>query len=303
MKQTILITGANGNLAKALAKALKENGHTVYGLSRSTEAVPYFDAIFEWNYTRNKLDEAAFNGVTSLIHLSGATIAQPWTEKARKTILESRTKTTQLLETTLQRLNVHLKHYIGCSAVGYYGTTTTSTIYDENSPSGTDFLAQVCIQWEQAHQHLKPYAKKHTILRLGVVFDAQEGAFSKVLQPIKKGFGAVLGSGSQHIPWIHIQDVVNAFIWTLEQRKHLPPVLNLVADNTTNKELTQHIAKHIHKTLWLPNVPTLALKLVYGDMACLVLEGSAVSSKALENLGFQFQYKSLEESIKELLEL
>ncbi len=217
MKQTVLITGANGMLAKQLEKAL-EKEYTVRFLTRKkTRSNEY-----EWDLNSNYIDPKALIGVNSIIHLAGASIASNrWTKERKQLILSSRVDSAGLILKELQNRNITIDAFISASAIGYYGSITTDDVFDEQSPKGTDFLSDVCFEWESAAKAFKTsgVTDRIGILRIGMILDQKDGALSKLIQPIKYGFGAGLGSGKQQMPWIHIQDLVQLIKFILDDAK------------------------------------------------------------------------------------
>ena len=170
----------------------------------------------------------------------------------------------------------------------------------ESSAPGTDFLADVCVQWEHAVDTGESLGLRILKFRTGVVLDAKGGALAKLAAPVKFGFGAALGSGKQWMPWIHEQDVIDMYLYGVEN-EDLTGVYNMVAPNpVTNKQLTIAVAKELHRPLWLPKVPAFALKLALGEMSSLVLDSTKVSAQKIEEAGFKFKYPTLMWALKDL---
>jgi NAD dependent epimerase/dehydratase family enzyme len=149
--KTILITGGTGLIGKHLAPMLKEKGYKLHLLSRNSKPVYPFDAVFTWNYKTGTIDKAAFKGVTHVIHLAGAGIAdQNWTHARKKEILESRVNTAALLLDCLKEQSIQLEAFIGGSAIGWYGAQTESLLHTEIEPAAADFMGETCKQWEDS---------------------------------------------------------------------------------------------------------------------------------------------------------
>ena len=299
MKQVVLITGANGILAKQLAAKL-ESRYTVRFLTRKVS----HKNEYLWDISKQYIDPKALLNVNHIVHLAGASIADKrWTKDRKELIIASRVDSANLLLSELQKNKITVESFISASAIGYYGTETTETIYEETSPHGDGFLSNVCVQWEQSALEFKRKnsAKRVAIVRIGVVLDQHEGALQKILQPIKLGLGAPVGSGNQYMPWIHIEDLVSAFNYIIENQQ-LSGIFNAVSpQHLTNREVTKSIAEHIGKPLILPNVPKFAMKLLFGEMAVILLEGSRVSSKKIMDAGFTFKYEKIDAALKNLL--
>jgi len=296
---TILITGGTGLIGKHLSFLLREKGYNVTVLSRNQNTKPTY---YYWNLETNYIDAKAIIEADYIIHLAGAGIADKrWTKERKIALIDSRIKYTNLLFSKVKELNPNLKGFISASGIGYYGATTSTKIYHENDASGTDFLSEICKLWENASNQFKTLNVRIVILRTGIVFSKKGGALEKILKPIKYGIGSPIGSGSQYMPWIHIDDLCSMYTEAIENTE-VKGIYNAVApEHITNKSLTKIIAKTLKKPLWLPNIPAIVLKLILGEMAVIILEGSRVSSKKIAATGFKFKYPSIKETIKDLI--
>lgn len=299
----IIITGGTGLVGRALTKQLQAEGHEVSWLSRSeggTKGVK----TYVWNVREQRIDPEALAGKDALIHLAGAGVAdKSWTSARKQIILESRTKSTALLEKTLAGMPAEArpKVVVCASAIGIYGNDTGAAPLTEESPFGNDFLADVTRQWEEASRKIESLVERLALIRIGVVFAKEGGALEKIAQPVRFFAGAPLGSGEQYMSWVHIQDLVRIFTFAL-QNENFKGAANAVAPKpATNAEVTASIANALKRPLILPNVPAFALKLGLGEMASIVLTGSYVQPQALENLGFDFQFPELDAAVKDLL--
>lgn len=296
---TILITGGTGLIGRTLQKKLLSKGYKVIVLSRRKSTNP---SQFYWNIKDGIIDSIAIKQADYIIHLAGAGIADKrWTKKRKKELIDSRVDSTKLLLQKTKEFNPKLKGFIAASGIGYYGAITSKKTFSENNKPGTDFLAAICEVWEKESLKFKSENIRTVILRTGVVFSKNGGAFEKIVNPIKKGFGAVLGKGNQYMPWIHMDDICKLYIQAIENDNY-SGIYNAVApEHITNKELTHKIALELNKKVWLPPVPSIMLKLIFGKMSVILLEGSKVSSEKIKNIGFQFQYDSINKAIKTLI--
>lgn len=299
MKEIVLITGANGLIAKELSQRL-EKEYTVRFLTRKKQNANEF----EWNVDAGTIDAIALENVSHIIHLAGAGVAEKrWTEERKKEIISSRVGSAGLLLKTLQKKNQKLKSFVSASGINYYGTETTEKIFTEKDGPGHDFLSKVTIVWEQAANEFKNQrvAERVVKLRTGVVLSEKEGALKKMLPTIKAGIGSPLGSGKQYMPWIHIQDICSMYEFALKNSE-LDGAFNAIApEHATNKDLTVQAAKVLKKPLYMPNVPAFVLKLLFGELSVAVLEGSRASSEKIQHAGFQFKFPDLKEALKDLL--
>jgi uncharacterized protein (TIGR01777 family) len=298
----ILISGGTGLIGSTLTQKLLEKGAEVRHLSRSSKSAFTNVKTFVWDINKGKIDLEALKGVSTIIHLAGAGIAdKPWSKSRKKEILDSRTKSIDLLYNACEKLNSFPDTFISASGIGWYGMQTASKIFKEEDEPANDFVADVCVAWEKAANQFSEKART-IILRTGIVLSTKGGALPKMDKPIRFFAGAPLGSGSQWMPWIHISDMVNMYINAIEN-SNFNGVYNAVCPESvqvTNKTLTKSIAKILSKPLILPNVPEFALKLLLGDLAKLVLEGSRVSAQKVAKTGFKFEFTNLEESLKNL---
>lgn len=299
MKPNVLITGGTGLIGKHLTTLLLASGYKVSFLSRKNQNIPNVQT-FLWNVEKGEIATEALEKADYIIHLAGANVAEKtWTAAYKKEILESRTQSTEVLYQNLQKIATKPKAFISASAIGIYGNTG-DTLIDEDSPFGNDFLAEVTKVWEKATDKIDELGIRTVKLRIGVVLSAEGGALTKMAQPIRLGAGAGLGSGKQFLSWIHIDDLAAMFAYTL-QNENISGIYNAVGKNPiTNLELTQAIAKQLKMPLLLPNIPSFALKLLLGEMAEMVLNGSKISSKKIENAGFQFKFADINDAVRDL---
>ena len=298
----VLITGATGLIGTQLTKECHKAGISVNYLTTSKEKIenePNYKGFY-WNPYEGKIDKNAFKDVTTIINLVGATISKRWTKSYKKTIIESRTKTADLIFETLKNNKTTVKHFISASGVSIYPNSESRLYTEEDTAVDTTFLAEVVQAWEAAADQFEKLDMRVTKVRTGVVLAEDDGAFPKLVKPIEKGFGAALGSGKQWMSWIHIEDIVCIYMHVL--KNGLRGVYNATAPNpVTNEKMMQKIAAYLEKDLWLPNVPGFVLRLVLGQMSVLVLKGQLVSSKKLEESGYEFRYVNVAPAIKNLL--
>lgn len=300
MKKIVLITGANGMLAKSLGKRL-EAKYTVRYLTRKVSR----DNHFLWDIEKGYVDPKALTNLHTIIHLAGASIAEKrWTYERKQTLISSRIESALLLLKSLKENNIILESFISASAIGYYGTQTTDNIYKEESPKGNDFLSKVCDKWEDAALQFKKEEIAHrvAIFRIGIILSKVGGALDKIVKPIRFGLGAPLGTGKQYMPWIHIDDLSGMINYMMDTT-HLNGIYNAVAPHhVTNKEMTSSIAEVIRKPLLLPNIPQWFIKVLFGQMGDILLFGSRVSCEKIQNMGFEFKYESLKAALHELIQ-
>lgn len=298
----VLITGATGLIGKEIVSYCHTHDISVHYLSTSKDKLksqPDYKGFY-WNPKLNIIDTACFEDVDAIINLAGATIAKRWTAAYRTEILESRTKSLQLLKEALSTKNHKVKHIISASAIGIYPDSLTN-YYDESTTEvSKSFLGEVVTAWENAVDAFETLDMKVSKIRIGIVLAEQEGALPQIAKPVRYGFGAAFGAGNQWQSWIHVSDLARMFVYVMQNG--LEGVYNGVAPNpATNSELTKAVARTLKRPLWLPNIPRFFMQLVLGDMHILLFESQRVSSKAIEDAGFDFDYHHLQLALEDLL--
>ncbi|MFC3157831.1 TIGR01777 family oxidoreductase [Chryseobacterium arachidis] len=241
MKEIVLITGANGLVAKELSKQL-EKEYTLRFLTRKKQR----NNEFEWNIQNGTIDESAFENISHIIHLAGANISEKrWTDERKKELISSRVDSAGLILKTLKKNNLKLKSFISASGINYYGTKTTEKIFTEHDASGNDFLSEVVVVWEKAADDYKEQniTERVVKIRTAVVLSEKDGALKKMIPTIKMGIGSPLGNGKQYMPWIHIKDICSIYEFALKNST-LDGAFNATApEHTTNENLTKKIAE------------------------------------------------------------
>ena len=300
MPNHILITGASGLIGKQLTELLLSKNHKVSHLGRSVKkgAVP----SYQWDIEKKYIDPRALEGIDTIIHLAGAGVSDHrWSEEWKKEILESRTHSSRLLFETLKQGKHQVKNVIAASAIGIYGFTMSNQLYNEESKPGDDFLAQVVRAWEEEVDQIQSLGIRVVKIRIGIVLSEKGGALKQMAKPVKLFVGSPLATGKQYVSWIHIDDLCGIFAKAVEDNR-MTGAYNAVAPRAvTNKEITEAMAKALHRPLWIPSVPAFVLKIVVGEMANIVINGSNVSAEKVEEAGYAFRFKELSEALKDLL--
>ena len=288
----ILVTGGTGLVGRRLTALLTEKNHEVRILSRN----PKNKNEFKWDFSKGSLDDKAIENIDYIIHLAGAGIAEKrWTKERKEVIVNSRVATANLIFDKIKSQNIPLKGFISASGSNYYGAQTTAKVFKESDAVGTDFLGQVCLRWEAAANQFKDLNIPVTILRTGVVLSKTGGALEKMRTPIVSPFG----SGNQYLAWIHIDDLCNLYIKAVEE--DFEGVYNTVSpESHTNRTFSKTLAKAIKRPYLPIAVPGLLLKLVFGELAIILLEGSRLSSGKIEKKGFVFKYIELKRALESL---
>jgi uncharacterized protein len=287
----VIITGATGLIGKKLIPLIEAAGYDAFILSRKQTKDPRY---ILWDHHKGFIEEAKLQNTYAVLHLAGSGIADGrWTTERRKEIISSRVDTADLLYKTFKKLNIHPKVFISSSGTGHYGADSGSALMNESSPGTSDFISVVCQKWEQAANQFIDLNSRVVILRTGVVLSADGGALPKLSQTIRYGVGSAIASGSQYMSWIHIDDLCRLYVESLKNEQFIG-IYNAVADETlTNSDFTRTIAKTLGKPLFMPNVPSFVLKLLFGEMASLLIGGNNVSNTKLKEVGFLCHYPKL----------
>lgn len=295
--ETILVIGSTGLVGSLLVPLLKNKGYNVQAVNRLYSAYP-FATIEQKEFEKQQILAADF-----IINLAGANIsAKRWSKARKQLIVDSRVNTAmKIYEIVMNDDEKRLKAYISASAVGYYGSNLVEKVFVETDPPAFDFLGETCRKWEESADEFSKIGFRTVKVRTGVVLSSKGGALPKMIIPVKLGFGSAIGSGRQFIPWIHIYDLCNIYIKAIEDIK-IEGAYNAVAPQfSTNKEFTRLIAKVLKKPFWNLKVPSILMKVFFGEMSVVLLEGNRISSKKIESAGYNFFFKNLFVAFNDLL--
>ena len=294
----LVVTGATGFIGTALCARLLEQGHTLTLFTRGSPR-DAGTATKRWlHWTPGALREwgSALDGVDGVINLTGEPIAKKWTHATRRRIETSRIEGTNSLVQGIAKATSRPKFLISASAVGYYGPRGDEIVTEE-TPPGDDFLSLVCRNWEEEATKAEPLGLRVVRLRTGIVLGSGGGALAKMVVPFKFFAGGPLGSGQQWMSWIQLEDHVRLMLEVIENTR-ASGAINATAPNPVrNKEFCQTLGKVLGRPCWAP-VPGLALRLVLGEMAEMLLTGQRVIPAAAQKLGFQFRYPNLKEALQ-----
>jgi uncharacterized protein len=296
----ILISGGNGMLGRALTSELLKNGHSVGWLVRK-EIVEDHVTIYRWQPEKKHIDLRAFENTDHLVNLSGSNIAdKSWTKENKQEIYDSRIKSTEFLLETIWKNKIKLQSICGASATGYYGNETGDAWCDENIPTGDDYLANVCRDWEKTYADTTEITSRLVILRIGIVLGHEGGMYAKLLPLFNAGLASVIGNGRNFISWIHLQDLVRMFVHAIEHNT-VQGVYNATASEpVTLNEFTHLMAKSVNRKVWLPNVPSFVLRMVMGERASLIVKGCRVKNDKIKSTLFKFNYPDLNSALTAL---
>ena len=298
----VTITGATGLLGPRLVRELQGAGWEVTVLSRDPDrartALPGVQA-FAWDLNSEAAPVAALEGRDGVVHLAGEPVAQRWSERAKKAIRQSRVLGTEHLLEGLRGSEQRPGVLVSSSAIGYYGPHGAEPI-DEEAPAGNDFLAEICLAWEQAAERAGELGMRVVRVRTGVVLDGKGGALEKMLPPFRLGVGGPVAGGRQYIPWIHAEDVVGIMRAALEDERWSGAANATAPVPVTNREFSKALGRALHRPALLP-VPGAALEALYGEMAEIVTTGARVVPAKPLMLGYAFRHAELDEALRSAL--
>ena len=304
--ETVLITGGTGMIGKALAQALIERGFNVLIYTRDPKDQKIKSdklSYAEWDVNKQTLDKQAFAKADYIIHLAGANFADKrWNKKVKMEIVSSRVESAKLIIESLKTIPNKVKTIISASGISWYGTDdkTVSKPFTENDLPADDFMAETCKQWEAAIEPASFLGKRLIKFRIGPVLSTDGGAYVEFKNPVKLGLAGIIGNGKQVVSWIHIDDLVRAILFAMENEQ-MEGVYNAVSpDPVSNKDLILEIAKSTGKIFVPIPAPSFALKIVFGQMIGEILKSTTVSSEKLQQAGFIFQYPDLRSAILQL---
>jgi uncharacterized protein (TIGR01777 family) len=293
----IAIAGASGLVGTALIPALEAQGHEVTRLVRTAPRA----GEIEWHPNKDEVSAASLEGFDVIINLAGENIAGGrWTDEQKRKIRDSRVNGTHLLSEAIAKMERKPRAFICASATGIYGDRDDEVL-DEQSESGGGFLAGVCREWEMACELAVKVGVRVVNLRFGPILAREGGMLSKLLTPFKMGMGGKVGSGSQYISWVSLDDSVNAILLAINDESIRGP-LNVVSPNpVTNEEFTKTLGHVLNRPTALA-MPAFAARLAFGEMADeMLLVSQRVMPKRLSAAGFQFQYPELESALRHYL--
>jgi uncharacterized protein (TIGR01777 family) len=282
----ITVTGATGFIGRYLVQSLARDGHSVRALSRAA-----------WDVLAGEPPAESLAGADAVVHLAGSPVAKRWTRQAKKEIRASRVDGTHHLVTALSTLSQRPEVLVCASAIGIYGDRGDEVL-TETSPVADGFLADVCRAWESEADLAESLGVRVVKLRFGIALGRKGGALERMLPPFRAFVGGRIGPGSQWMSWIHIADIVGLIRFAIDQP--LNGAVNATTPNPLrNREFTSELAGVLHRPAIFP-VPAPALKILFGEMADVLLASQRVLPKAAESAGYRFAFPELGAALRDL---
>lgn len=297
----VVITGGTGFVGRQLVDRLIEQGHTVHLLLREPRAgLPSGVTYSIWDVLGNEPTPDAVNGADAVVHLAGEPVAQRWTPDVKRRILKSRTVGTQRLIQACSVARVRPQAFVCASAIGYYGNDCGDRLLDEKAPPGSDFLADVCQQWESAAELGAALGMRVAKMRIGLVLGRDGGALDRMVLPFKMGVGGNIGSGEHWMSWIHSRDLVELLITACQDERYRGAVNAVAPAPVRNADFTAALARTLRRPAIFP-LPEWVLRTVFGEMSKILLASQRVSPSVALKAGFEFAFTDVAAALADLL--
>lgn len=294
----IAVTGGTGFVGRALVDALAARGDEVWIISRSVKQAPSPSNVHTVTWNELKQKPQRLEGVETIVNLAGESINQRWSAAAKERILRSRVDAASQIAALVGSLKHKPAAVVNASGISIYGASDTA-VFDETSPAHlTDYLGVVTEQWEAAADRIP--VERLVKVRVSLVLGAKGGAFPLMALPYRLFAGGRVGSGSQWMSWIHIEDMTRLLLFCIDHPE-IKGAVNASAPNpVTNDQFGRAVSRAMGRPHWFP-VPAVLLKTVLGEMSTLLLEGQQVIPSKLLGSGFDFRYPTIEVAMNELV--
>lgn len=292
----VLLAGGSGFLGTALTKSLQNDGHKVFVLTRGK---PKQDNHIQWDGKTTSGWTQVLNEVDVVVNLTGYGLEHwPWTKRQKQKFVNSRVLPGLALATAIKESSRRPSVFVQISGINRYGLRNEG-IADENTPPADDFLAQITVKWEDATKSVEELGMRRVIARNAIVLDRKKGLFPLMSLSVKLFFGGKFGDGSQALPWIHVDDYVRALRFLIENENARGPFNFIAPEATSNAKFMKTIAEVLGRPYWF-HLPAFLLRIPLGEMSVLLTEGSYSQPKGLLELGYQFQFGTLKDALKDI---
>jgi uncharacterized protein (TIGR01777 family) len=304
----VLISGGTGLIGTKLTHLLIENNYEVIILSgnkNKSSVNPNITYSF-WNSKKQVIDAEVIRKADHILHLAGAGVMdKKWSRENKKEIIESRTKSSELLIKTLKENEHHVQTFVSASAIGWYGADNYPLLHKdgfiESDPAAKDFLGETCVLWETSVEPVADMGIRLVKLRTGIVLSNDGGAFKEFKKPLRFGFAVILGSGKQVISWIHIEDICRIYLEAIENKSIHGSYNSVAPSPVSNKKLIIELAERVRHKFYIPiHIPIFFLKLFMGKRSAEILKSATVGNKKIKSTGFTFLYPVIESAIEDL---
>ena len=296
---TIVLAGGSGFLGRKIAARLEHDRHHAVVLTRRPRQGRHTDVAWHPDGSAGSL-AGHLDGVDAVVNLAGEGIAdRRWSRDRKAALRDSRLLATRTLVRAMATCQTPPRVLVSASGVGYYGPHGDEPV-TERTPAGADFLARLCVEWEEEARAAEGPATRVAMVRTGLVLDAKGGALPRMLPPFRLGLGATIGSGQQVMPWIHVADWVSLVLWLI-QSEHGAGAFNAAAPlPVTNRDFTETLGRVLKRPVLL-RAPEFAMKLALGEMSYLLTTGQRALPGRAQELGFHFSFPTLEPALQDIL--
>lgn len=305
MSKKIVITGATGLIGTNLCKALIKRGDelTIFStnIQIAKKRIPGAKEYFEWDYNYPGDWEYLLNNKDAIIHLAGANlIAKKWTEKYKKILEDSRIESANSIFHAVENISIRPKIFISPSGVNYYADSGNELLDESNEP-GHDYLAELCKKWEDVSAKFSAIGLRNVSVRTGIVL-SEDSVIIKIMKiPFKIYLGGYIGRGSQWLPWIHIDDIVNIYIYALENENIFGPVNGTSPNPVPMKEFCKTFGEVLNRPSFI-SMPRFPLKLIYGEKIESITSSLRVIPNKLIAKRFDFKYPTLKPALENIFQ-
>lgn len=296
----ILITGGSGLIGSALTKALRADGHEVVHLGRKAGTNGAM-RTFGWDPSTGAIDTRALEGVEAIVHLSGAPVIGPrWNEQRLRTIDDSRAGAARLLHRAVHEVKPPVKVFVSASGIGWYGARTDDRFHTEEEPAANDTIGTITRNWEEAADLFTDRCRV-VKLRTPIVLAKEGGALPRLVAPMRWGPAVPLGTGRQYWPWIHIDDLVRAYVKAISDSTMHGSYNVCAPEQPTHGSFLREAARTMRRPLSPIGVPGWALRIAMGAQADLLLYGTRCSTERMTAAGFRIAHVDLRAALRNSL--
>lgn len=294
-----LVTGATGFVGRRLVARLPDCVVLTRDVARAKAILGDVNA-YPWDANRDRPPAEALRDVEAVFHLAGESVADGrWNAAKKQRLRDSRVFPTRNLIDGIAAAGLRPHTLVSASAIGYYGSRGDETL-DEQSSAGSDFLADVCRQWEAEAVRGRDAGMRVVPVRIGVVLGRDGGALKKMLTPFKMGAGGVLGDGRQWMSWIHLEDLVSLMLFAASRNELEGPMNGVSPTPVTNRDFTKTLAGVLHRPAIFP-VPKFAVRLAFGEVADVLLGSQRVLPRVAQQHGFEYRFPTLDGALRDIL--
>lgn len=297
----IIVTGGSGFVGSALLPRLAAEGHDVVLLSRSADPPRLSHVrVEQWDGKTVGSWAEHIDGADAVLNFAGESIGgRRWTATQKERIIRSRVDATRAICDAIAKAAKKPAVLVSASAVGFYGPVEDGDVAEDH-PQGHTFLSEVVDRWETAALGAEESGVRVVLCRIAVVL-GKGGALERMMLPFKLFAGGPVGSGRQWFPWIHIDDLVNIVLLTMNDARISGPVNVVAPEAVTMREFSDELGKALHRPSWMP-VPGLVLRIALGEMSDMLLTGQKVVPGVLQRQGYDFKFPGLGPALSDVLE-